>query len=176
MSLTYLSGENYSQDLHDKRHENRLYIQWGSEYRSSLVFELSKVVRMPSKTGLNSVCYSNSNGILTTFYHSAIKHLLTIQIPDYSGILFPLWKCVCVCVRESDREREIELTNLPFVTTHSIPQHYPTFLTTQILFFKFYCLFTSLSHVQTSLIQFSFFLKHISPLYSYPSQLIFAIF
>ena len=26
MSLTYLSGENYSQDLHDKRHENRLYI------------------------------------------------------------------------------------------------------------------------------------------------------
>ena len=26
MSLTYLSGENYSLDLYDKRHENRLYM------------------------------------------------------------------------------------------------------------------------------------------------------
>ena len=35
MSLTYLSGENCSKDLYDKRHENRLFILANEKSSSS---------------------------------------------------------------------------------------------------------------------------------------------
>ena len=64
-------------------------IQWGSEYRTSLVFECSKVVRLPNgllfechlNTGLNFVWYSE--------HHLNTAHLNTGQVKvHYSDVRF----------------------------------------------------------------------------------------
>ena len=57
MSLIYLSGENYSYDLYDKRHENRLYMNEPLKGRSLLWI----------------------NGLLTIFQGVHITYLMDVK-------------------------------------------------------------------------------------------------
>ena len=94
---------------------NKMNVQWGSEYQTSLVFEWLKVVRSPNgllfechlNTGLNFVRYSdhhlNTGQVKVRYSDVSVIQMFVIQIPavvEIKDLLFRvpslrrLWRVV----------------------------------------------------------------------------------